>query len=95
MNNILKTKRMPRLGDDFIGPAILAFDDNKDLAEASLDFLKNQGIKLDASYDHLYAAIKDPHYGGTATKEILELMNEIAPKGCRLTEINPHVWGFV
>lgn len=89
-----KNRIKPRLGYEFKGPAILAFDDNKDLAKASLEFLQRQNIQLDASHDHLYAALDDPYYADTATKEIINLMNEVAPRGCKFQEIHPHVWGF-
>lgn len=87
-------KGKPRLGQEFKGPAVLAFDDDKDLADASLEFLQKQGIQLDESYDYLYAALKDPHYADAATKEIINFMNEIAPRGCKFQKIHPYVWGF-
>lgn len=98
-NHVLEVKNMAikRLGNDFIGePILLAFDE-QDVAEESLMFLKNylerQNAEL-SSYDHLFEAIHDPHYGAEARKEIIDLMNSIAPKGCKLKEIKSCTWGF-
>ncbi len=97
-NEVIDMKKVKRLGNDYVGePILLAFDE-MDVAQESLLFLstylEKHGIKLGSTYDHLFTAIHDPHYGHNARKEVIDLMNSIAPKGCSLKEVGNCVWGF-